>query len=81
MSHDGVHVGVGLEEVAGRLHDRHHAGAEAVFVGRRLGHQLPDGVPGDLAELAEQLAMVQEVWSQQLGHGECPHGVGHRLEH
>jgi hypothetical protein len=28
-----VHVGVRLEQIAVRLHDRHHAGAETVFLG------------------------------------------------
>jgi len=40
-----------------------------------IGNQLSDRLPGRSRELAQQLTMVKEVRSEQLGEGEDPLGV------
>jgi len=44
---------VEVELVSERLDHRDHAGAEALLLAGRHGHQLPDGLPGHGDESAE----------------------------
>ena len=50
-----VQVGVEPERVSRGLRHDDHAGAEAVDLTRRRGHQLGDCLPGRVAEPAEKL--------------------------
>ena len=54
-----------------------HPRADAASGGFR--DQLADGLPCSMTELAQQLAAVQEEWSQQLRYGERPETVAHFL--
>jgi hypothetical protein len=63
---------LGVELIAERLGHRDHAGAKALLLAGRHGHQLADGLPGRGAEGAEKLAVMHEVGAKELGDGEYP---------
>jgi len=67
--------------VAKRLHDGNHSWAKALFVESGGGHKLPQGFVSAPGELAEKLAVMEEVDSEHLGDGKNPHCVRHVLEH
>jgi hypothetical protein len=70
-----VYVGARVELVPERLGHRDHAGAEALLLAGRHGHQLAHGLPGRGAERAEELSVMHEVRAKHLGDGEDPLGV------
>jgi hypothetical protein len=57
------------------LHDRDHTGPEANFFERGGAHELSNRLVSAAGELAEELAMMEEVEAEHLGDGENPHRV------
>jgi len=67
--------------VSERLRHRDHAGAKALLLAGRYGHQLADGLPGRSTERAEELSVMHEVGAKALRDGEDPLGVADIRDH
>lgn len=76
-----MNVGVKSRRFPESLHDGDHSRVKALFFECGRVHELSYRLVGTTGELAQKLAVMEEVHSEHLGDGENPHGVRNVFEH